>query len=324
MKLLVFNGALKPVHIQEIRETAEKVNAELYFTDSENEVPEDFKDADIVYGYGMNILKADNVRNNKNLKWISMMSAGTDYLSKPGLFANEDIIITNSSGAYGVTIAEHIIAVSLMMMRKLTYTYAEALEGKWAALKPQKSLKDCHITVLGTGDIGTTFAKRVKAFEPAEIIGVSRSGKHVDPVYDKVLPIDELDKVLVKTELLVMSLPGTAETEGILSKERIALMPEGAFIVNVGRGTAVDYDALMENLNNDKLGGAALDVFKVEPIPEGSPLWKTKNLLITPHSAGNLTLEYTLNKNVHQFCENLLNYANGKTLEHVVDKKIGY
>nr|MCR4744788.1 D-2-hydroxyacid dehydrogenase [Lachnospiraceae bacterium] len=178
--------------------------------------------------------------------------------------------------------------------------------------------------VLGTGDIGTTFAKRVKAFEPAEIIGVSRSGRHVDPVYDKVLAIGELDKILTKTELLVMSLPGTAETEGILSRKRIEMLPEGAFVVNVGRGTAVDYDALMDNLNNDKLGGAALDVFKTEPIPEGSPLWKTKNLLITPHSAGNLTLEYTLNKNVHQFCENLLNYVKGDPLQHRVDKTIGY
>ena len=111
-------------------------------------------------------------------------------------------------------------------MRKLTLTCAASLQGKWGKLSPQKSLKDCHITVLGTGDIGTNFAKRVKAFEPAEIIGVSKSGKNNDPIYDKMLSIDQLDKVLPDTELLVMSLPGTPETEGILSREKVALLPE--------------------------------------------------------------------------------------------------
>ena len=324
MKVLVYSGALKDKNIEEIKNAAAKAGAELCINDSENDIPDDFADAEVVYGYGMSIVKADKVRGNRNLKWINMMSAGIDYILKPGFFANEDVIITNASGAYGVTIAEHIIAVSLMMMRKLTLTYAASLQGKWGKLSHQKSLKDCHITVLGTGDIGTNFAKRVKAFEPAEIIGVSKSGKNNDPIYDKMLSIDQLDKVLPDTELLVMSLPGTPETEGILSRERVALLPEGAYIVNVGRGSAIDYDALTESLNNEKLGGAALDVFMVEPLPEDSPLWTTKNLLITPHSAGNLTLDYTRDKNVQQFCENLLNYAEGKPLQHVVDKNKGY
>ena len=324
MKVLVYSGALKPEHVEEIRVTAARAGVELGFTDSEVDIPEKFLDADIVYGLGFNVKNADKIRENKNLKWISMISAGIDYLLQPGFFANEHIIITNSSGAYGVTIAEHIIAVSLMMMRKLTYTYADALQGKWSGLKMQKSLKDSRITVLGTGDIGTCFAKRAKAFEPAEIVGVSRSGKNDDPVYDRMLSIEHLNEVLPTTDLLVMSLPGTSETEGILSRERIALLPKDAYVVNVGRGSAIDYDALMESLNNDKLAGAALDVFNVEPLPEDDPLWKTKNLLITPHSAGNLTLDYTRDKNVHQFCENLLNYVEGKPLQHVVDKTAGY
>lgn len=324
MKVLVYNGALNEKHIQEIEEASKRAGVELCFTSSENDIPEGFEDSEVVYGYGMNLVNADKIRGNKNLKWISMISAGIDYALKPGFFANENVIITNSSGTYGVTIAEHIIAVSLMMMRKLTLTYASSLQGKWGSLSMQKSLKDCHITVLGTGDIGTCFAKRVKAFEPAEIIGVSRSGKNQDSVYDKMYSVDQLDEVLPGTELLVMSLPGTTETEGILSRERISLLPEGAYIVNVGRGSAIDYDALMESLNSERLGGAALDVFKVEPLPEDSPLWTTKNILITPHSAGNLTLDYTRDKNVHQFCENLMNYVEGKPLQHVVDKVQGY
>lgn len=167
---------------------------------------------------------------------------------KPGCFANEECLLTNSAGAYGVTIAEHIIAVALMMMRNITDYYAGSLNRKWSLPKPQKSLKDCKITILGTGDIGTNFARRAKAFEPKSITGICRSGKCDDIAFDRVMRVDELDKILPETELLVLSLPATKETENILSKERIALLPEGAYIVNVGRGSAIDEEALSDAL----------------------------------------------------------------------------
>ena len=324
MKILVYSGALTEKHKEMISEAANKVGADLCFTENANEVPAGYEDTEIVYGYGMNIIGADNIRMLPNLKWISITSAGVDYLFKPGLFKNEDVIITNASGAYGVSIAEHIIAVSLMMMRSLTYHYSESSNGRWANLVMQKSLKDCRITVLGTGDIGSTFARRAKAFEPAVITGVCRSGKCDDPVYDEVFSIDHLDEILPSTELLVMSLPATKETEGILSRERINLLPEGAYIVNVGRGSAIDEDALYDALQSDRLGGAALDVFRKEPLPSESNLWNAKNILITPHSAGNLTVPYTVNRNVELFCENLLRYAEGNKMNHVVDKNTGY
>ena len=102
------------------------------------------------------------------------------------------------------------------------------------------------------------------------------------------------------------------------------MLPDDAYVVNVGRGSAVDEDALADALDADKLGGAALDVFRTEPLPEDSRLWKAKNLLITPHCAGNLTIDYTRDKNVALFCENLINYVEGKPLNHVVDKEKRY
>ena len=178
--------------------------------------------------------------------------------------------------------------------------------------------------MLGTGDIGTTFAKRVKAFEPADIIGVCRSGKSEAAVYDKVLPVSELDSVLPETDLLAMSLPATEETKGILSRPKIELLPEGAYIINVGRGSAIDENALADNLDNGHLAGAALDVFQTEPLPQGDRLWHTKNLLITPHVAGNMTLPYTKQKNVEMFLEDLNNFVEGKPLKYLVDRKLGY
>ena len=121
-----------------------------------------------------------------------------------------------------------------------------------------------------------------------------------------------------------MCLPETSETKGIMSGERISLLPEGAYVVNVGRGSAIDEDALADNLLNGKLAGAALDVFCKEPLPKESRLWGIKNLIITPHAAGDVTVEYSLDKNIDMFCEDLERYAGGLPLRHLIDKKRGY
>ena len=136
--------------------------------------------------------------------------------------------------------------------------------------------------------------------------------------------IAELDSVLPETDLLVMALPSTAETAGILSRERIALLPDSAFVVNVGRGTAIDQEALCDALNAGQLAGAALDVVVPEPLPADHPLRRAKNLLLTPHVAGNMTLGYTCDKSVQMFCDDLENYAAGRPLAHLVDRKRGY
>ena len=109
-----------------------------------------------------------------------------------------------------------------------------------------------------------------------------------------------------------------------MSKERIGLLPKDSILVNVGRGTAVDQAALMEALNSGRLAGAAIDVMVPEPLPTDHPLWDTKNLLITPHIAGNMTLGYTCDKTVDMFCEDLENYIAGRPLKHLVDLKRGY
>lgn len=319
MKVLVINSQLEQKHFDLISSTAERLGAKVAFYKTEAEIPQCDFDADIIYGFAPSIVKT-----SKTLKWLCVPWAGVDSLMVPGYFANEECLLTNSAGAYGVSIAEHMIAMALIMMRRLNEFLEETGNGLWFSPRPQKSLKDCRITVLGTGDIGTTFAKRVKAFEPADIIGVCRSGKSEAAVYDKVLPVSELDSVLPETDLLAMSLPATEETKGILSRPKIELLPEGAYIINVGRGSAIDENALADNLDNGHLAGAALDVFQTEPLPQGDRLWHTKNLLITPHVAGNMTLPYTKQKNVEMFLEDLNNFIEGKPLKYLVDRKLGY
>ena len=319
MKILVINNQLEKKHIELIKKAAAETGNTAAFYNSESDIPQSDFDVDIIYGFAPSIVKT-----SKKLKWLCVPWAGVDSIMSPGYFANEDCLLTNAAGAYGVSIAEHMIAVSLVMMRRLDEFLSESREGKWLLPRAQKSLKDCRITVLGTGDIGTSFAKRARAFEPASITGVCRSGKSRETVYDKVLAVSTLDTILPETDLLAMSLPATPETCGILSRARISLLPEGAYIVNVGRGSAIDETALAENLESGHLAGAALDVFQTEPLPQESKLWKTKNLLITPHVAGNMTLAYTKDKNVEMFVEDLHNFTAGRQLRYLVDRKLGY
>ncbi len=319
MKILVINNQLEQKHLAYIKTAAEGLGAVVHFYTSDTDIPQSDYDADIIYGFAPSIVKT-----SKTLKWLCVPWAGVDSLMAPDYFANEDCLLTNSAGAYGVSIAEHMIATSLVMMRRLDEFMEETRNGQWLKPRPQKSLKDCRITVLGTGDIGTTFAKRAAAFEPASIVGVCRSGKSSEAVYDKVLPVSQLDSILPQTDLLAMSLPSTSETKGILSRERMSLLTEGAYIVNVGRGSAIDEDALADNLESGHIAAAALDVFQTEPLPSSSRLWKTKNLLITPHIAGNMKLDHTRNKNVQMFIEDLHNFAAGKPLHYLVDRKLGY
>ena len=319
MKILVINNQLEQAQLDLIKAAAEEVNATVHFYGSEAEIPESDYDTDIIYGFAPSIVKTSRV-----LKWLCVPWAGVDSIMAPDYFANPDCLLTNSAGAYGVSIAEHMIAVSLVMMRRLNEFMEETRNGQWLKPRAQKSLKDCRITVLGTGDIGTNFAKRVAAFEPAGITGVCRSGKSSEEVYRKVLPVSQLDLILPETDLLAMSLPATPETKGILSRERMALLPEGAYIVNVGRGSAIDEAALADNLESGHIAGAALDVFQTEPLPPDNRLWHVKNLLITPHVAGNMTLAHTRNKNVQMFIEDLHNFVQGKPLRYLVDKKLGY
>ncbi len=319
MKILVVNNMLEQRHFDRIKEAAMKLGQEVSFYATEADIPRSDFDADIIYGFAPSITKT-----SRKLKWLCVPWAGVDSIMAPGYFANEDCLLSNSAGAFGVAIAEHMVAVALMMMRQFTKFFEAAKECSWLPPLTQRSLKDSRITVLGTGDIGTSFARRVRGFEPARISGLCRSGRNADSAYDEVLPVSRLDELLPRTDLLAMSLPSTAETKGILSRERLALLPEGAYVINVGRGSAIDEAALVERLESGKLAGAALDVFQTEPLPPDSPLWKCKNLLITPHVSGIMMLPYTKDRNVELFLEDLHNYIAGKPLRGLVDRKLGY
>ena len=307
-KIGVIIDFLNDSYERQLNAAAAKYGYEIEYFPSSAEAVGRVDDCEILYGH----CSQKVIRSAKRLKWYCCCWAGVDHFCDESLYQNPDCRLTNSSGAYGTTISEHLIMVCLMLLRR-QMEYTEIIRaGGWETLPGGiRSLHGARITVLGTGDIGTEFARRAQAFHPACITGVRRTVK-------------PSDRVLPETDILVMALPSTAETVGILSRERIALLPDSAFVVNVGRGTAIDQEALCDALNAGQLAGAALDVVVPEPLPADHPLRRAKNLLLTPHVAGNMTLGYTCDKSVQMFCDDLENYAAGRPLAHLVDRKRGY
>ena len=263
-------------------------------------------------------------REARKLQWVCTPFAGVDNFLAPGVFANPDAVLTHSSGAYGVTIAEHVVMVVLEMMRRRA-EYDEVIRRKgWRRDLHIDSIRGKRITLLGTGDIGRECAKRLRAFGPAWLAGVNRRGGNPEGLFDRILTADRLEEILPETDLLILSLPATAETQGIMSAEKLALLPAWARLVNVGRGSAADQKALERMLREGNLAGAALDVFEEEPIPAEDTIWDCPGLVITPHTAGNMTLDYTVEKIVSQFLEDLGNFAAGRPLRYAVDREQAY
>ena len=318
-KIVVAIGALEESQRQMIRETADACGLRVVFCDSAEQIADEVRDAEIIYSYDSSL-----GRLAPGLKWFHAASAGVDNFLKPGALP-EGCLLSNSAGAYGVAVSEHGVTLTLMLLRRIPEYMENVRQHIWRGDLPVKTLTGSRITVLGTGDIGSNYAKRVRGFEPEKIIGVNRSGKvREEGIFDEIIPQDRLDEVLPETDILFMALPGTRDTLKLLDERRIALLPESAIVVNVGRGNSIDQAALVKALNEGRIAAAGLDVFEVEPIPEGDPAWTAKNLLITTHTAGQMTLVNTRNKNAQMFCEDLKNYIEGRTLRHLVNKELGY
>ncbi len=318
-KIVVVKAIMDEDNKEKINEIAERYGYTVSYFTNNNDAMEAIADAEIIYGMGPALIK-----HSPQLQWFCSAAAGVNNILIDGLAANPDYQLTCATGAYGLTISEHIIMVSLMMMRQMPEYVKTTAKKQWAGGLTQRSLAGSRILVIGTGDIGTRFAERAKAFGPEMIIGINRSGKVESDAYDVVATMDRLNDFLPQTDLVVMALPETKETIGVMNRERFALMNQDAYLVNVGRGTAIDQEALMEALNDDVFAGAALDVFEVEPLEPDNPIWDTKNLLITPHISGQETLKETRDKNVGIFCEDLINYCEGRPLKYLVDKELGY
>ena len=315
--LLVCIPGLSQEHVLRIRACAEQLGFEVSFFSTVKEAMPHLSTAQVIFGQ-----EADLARFSLQLKWICSPSAGINQFCGKDVFANPNALLSNSSGAYGVTIAEHVVMVILETLRRQKEYDAMAREHIWRRDLPVKSIFGSRTLLLGAGDIGRETALRFRAFSPKSIIAVNRSGA-ASGAYDAVRKVEELNELLPQCDILVISRPGTPDTHHMINEEKLSLLPDGALIVNVGRGSVIDTPALVRELTNGRLK-AVLDVFETEPLPPNDPLWDCPNLIITQHTAGNMTLPYTVQRIVDMFLEDLQRFARGETPLHLVDRTRGY
>ena len=257
-----------------------------------------------------------------NLKWMHAQTAGVEWYLGPGGL-RENVVLTNSSGAYGISIAEHMLTVTLMLLRNARAYIDGQYKKEWESAITARNIYDCHVAVIGLGDIGGRYAQLCHGMG-AVVSGVVRSPRAgIPPYVNEIFTVSQIEDAIKTADVVALALPGTDETVNILSKERLSKMKKGALVTNVGRGSAIDQDALIELLQSGHLGGAALDVTTPEPLPEDNPLWEMPNVIITPHiSHGGR--DNTAGLVIDKFLWYLDDYLAGRPFERVVDRVAGY
>lgn len=256
------------------------------------------------------------------LEWLQTNSAGVEAYIQPGVLAG-DTLLTNATGAYGLAIAEHMLGMLLELFKKLELYRDAQKSGAWQSQGAVKAVYGSTVLVLGMGDIGGEFAARCKALG-AKVIGVRRSPRPCPEYADEVHLLEDLDSLLPQADVVAVTLPGTDATRGLMSRERLAKMKEGAVLLNVGRGFIVDTEALCDALERGHLSGAGVDVTDPEPLPPTHRLWNIPTAVVTPHISGFYHLRETHERIVGIFLENLRHFQAGEPLRNLVDFATGY
>jgi phosphoglycerate dehydrogenase-like enzyme len=254
------------------------------------------------------------------LKWVQLPSAGADgYVNKAAL--SEDVVVTNSSGVFGVPGAEHALALMLAFTRQLHVHFRQQTERVWKRNPYCLEIQDSTVMVIGLGDIGTEVARKAKGLG-AHVIAVKRSLADRPAFVDELCLTDDLDKILPVSDFIVCTVPLTVETRGMINADRIKRMKQGAVFINVGRGATVDEEALIEALRSGHLEGAGLDVTEVEPLPEASPLWSMPNVIITSHAVG--VTPKKAERRTELYITNFEKFLQGEPLINTVVRTRGY
>lgn len=248
-----------------------------------------------------------------NLEWLQTWSAGVDAYIKPGVLP-EDVTVTSATGAYGQSVSEHMIAMMWALMKNFTLYVRDQEAHEWKDEGTVLSPKGATALVIGTGDIGSHFARLAKG-AGMRTVGVRRSAdKPVDGI-DEMHGFEELDELLPEADVVALSLPRAADTHHLIDARRLALLKKDAIVINGGRGDAVDDDALAEALSHKAIRGAGLDVFEAEPLPPSHPLWDEPRCLVTPHVAGGSHLASNDAHILDIAVANVRRYAHGEALQ---------
>ena len=271
--------------------------------------------AEVMYGFPP---PPNLIPRSPGLKWIQTPLAGIDPFLIPEII-DGPVILTNARGIHD-QVAELAMNLMLMLAKKAPAFYRLQRERRWQSSIPGL-LHSRTVGILGLGNIGREIARLAKAFH-MKVIGMKvRPVKKLKNV-DAILPPEQLSLLLRQSDYVVVTLPLTSDTTRLIGETELKAMKPSAYLINVARGGIVDEQLLVRALKENWIAGAGLDVFTLEPLPPGSPLWDLPNVIITPHCGG-LREDYDLYA-TRLFCKNLKRYLSGKELLNIIDKKKGY
>lgn len=275
-----------------------------------------------------------------HLTWVHSATSGVERALTPAALAR-DVLVTNARGVFSRPIAEHVLLMILAISRHLPDLVELQRERTWQPLEGRE-LRELTIGIVGYGSLGRAVASLASAFG-SRVIAVRRRPDAADlgsgtqgsaagasagedfpfePRLDRVVGPDRLHEVLAESDIVVLAAPLTAETEGMIDEAAIGAMKKDAWVINVARGRLVDDTALIRALRDNRIGGAALDTFRDEPLPQASPYWDLPNVILTPHTAWSSAR--VLDRSIDLFCDNLVRFSRGEPLRNVVDPAAGY
>ncbi|HEX8926261.1 MAG TPA: D-2-hydroxyacid dehydrogenase [Terriglobales bacterium] len=287
------------------------------------EMPAALADADVLVTYS---LREGQLAQARKLRWIHSTMAGVGPVLTPEV-VSRDIVVTNASEVHGGAVAEHAFALLLALAKQLNRARDMQHEHHWGldALLADgpvpRTVVGATLVLIGLGAIGRRVAAMAKAFE-MRVIGVRQDPARGMANTDRVVGFDQIDEVLPEADFVALAAPVTEITRHMMNADRLALLKPSAYLINVARGALVDEAALSDALREKRIAGAALDVFTEEPLPENSELWRLRNVIITPHSAGLNAKLWDLQYEV--LAENLRRFRAGEPLLNVVNKVRGY
>jgi glyoxylate/hydroxypyruvate reductase len=251
----------------------------------------------------------------KRLRWVQNMGAGVERFLIPEL--PKGVALTRIAGIFGPWMAEYVLGWCLWHTQRTELFRAQQRESRWRQVDPLR-LHGAELCIVGLGDIGRTIARAARGVG-MRVSGVSQSGRKA-PGVDRVYRARDLGKPLASADFVVLTVPLTPATRGLIGARELASMKSSAWLVNIGRGPLVDGEALLEALSEKRIGGAVLDVFDEEPLPADHPLWRLENVVITPHISGPSTPDEI----GPIFDDNLRRYLARRPLRFEVDRKRGY
>jgi len=274
--------------------------------------------AEVLMNYG----DKSQIAPAKNVRYIHTISAGIDgYIDEVDRCHGSALPVTNGAGVYSDAVGEHVIALLLAVVHGIVPSVRNMAEKQWLAIPMLGNVNGKTIAVLGTGDIGNN-AARICAAMGARVLGFKLHACEPFPPYSEIYTGDDgLDALLPQADAVLVCLPGSPFTKDMLDARRIGLMKAGSVLVNIGRGSIVNTEALMEALRSGRIAAAGLDVTDPEPLPPDHPLWDCPNVLITPHISG---LGASKQKHAEWFAENLRAYLEGRPQPGAVNREMKY